>query len=564
MKRKITQSAFFSLLLLFLGVSNLCVFAQQADTVTVTGTGTNGSIMPGDLYKFINGDTLANGQRSHPNRFYRLERGKVYVVSGTMYFRYNVNLIADDDNPTSPTRPPMLVNGKLADGSNNQILIALMKNNSSYIFKNIFFQGVTTDKREDDDNNAISLGGDSIRLTVDKCVFNALGANCIVMWGKGNKLFVKNNHFRNLVRAHPFKGQLIVNSGALYQDSLVMTNNTSFNNNSYFWSPLAAVIKYERIEHNTLFSSVVNVLYSPWMLNSEVKSNLFYGMLAYGQKQTEIDGGWYDFNKSLSSIISLNRTSAYQIGLHGYTEKGRKVTVSNNDYFWPQAIKNNWTAQSLIASDLWMNTRTAGYFADKTNYPYLSESNNVSVNPGFNAAMEKTVMDSLVFWVNNMRNNNRSTYRNYNVGSTNLMLPTWPLPENLAYTNTQLMTAGHDGLPVGDLNWFPAAKAQWEAMQSTTPNALANPHEQGNLNLSNYPNPVIEQTTFKFSLSKSAKTSLKIITVDGKQVATIVNSNLNAGTHSFQYDASNLTQGVYICQLISGNYTAKSKLIITK
>ena len=562
MKRKLTQTAIISLIILLLGGNSL--LAQEADTVTVTGTGTNGNIMPGDLYKFINSDTLANGLRSNPNRFYRLERGKVYVVSGTMFFRYNVNLIADDDNPNSPTRPPMIVNGKLADGSNNQTPIALMKNNTSFLFKNIFFQGVTTDKREEDDNNAISIGGDSIRLTVDKCVFNALGANCIIMWSKGNKFFIKNNHFRNLVRANPFKGQLIVNSGNLFQDSIQITNNTSFNNNSYFWGSITAVIKYERIEHNTLFSSVVNVFYSPWMVNSEVKSNLFYGMLAYGQKQTEIDGGWYDFNKSLSSIISLNRSSAYQIGLHGFTEKGRKVTVSNNNYFWPQAIKDNWSAQSLIASDLWMNTRTAGYFADKTNYPYLSESNNVSVNPGFNAAMEKTVMDSLVFWVNNMRNNNRSTYRNYNVGSTNLLFPTWPLPENLAYTNTQLMTAGHDGLPVGDLNWFPTAKAQWEAMQSTTPNALANPHEQGNLNLSNYPNPVIEQTTFKFNLSKSAKTSLKIITLDGKQVATIVNSKLNAGTHTFQYDASNLKQGVYICQLISGNYVAKSKLIITK
>lgn len=562
MKTQFTQTAFISMLLLFFGINSL--FAQKADTVTVTGTGTNGSIMPGDLYKFINGDSLANGQRAHPNRFYRLERGKVYVVSGTMYFRYNVNMIADDDNPNSPTRPPMLVNGKLADGSNNQILIALMKNNSNFLFKNIFFQGVTTDKRQEDDNNAISLGGDSIRLTVDKCVFNALGQNCIVMWGKGNKLFIKNNKFRNLVRAHPFKGQLVVNSGAMFQDTLVMTNNTSFNNNSYFWGPLAAVIKYEKIEHNTLFSSVVNVFYSPWMLNSEVKSNLFYCMLAYGQTQTEIDGGWYDFNKSPSSIISLNKTSAYQIGLYGYTEKGRKVTISNNAYYWPQAIKDNWSAKSLIASDLWMNTRTAGYFADKTNYPYLSESNNISANPDFDANMEKAVMDSLIFWVNNMRENNRSTYRNYNIGSTNLMLPTWPLPENLSYTNAQLMTAGHDGLPVGDLNWFPAAKAQWETMQNNNPNALVNPYVNNNLKLSNYPNPATDYTNFSFDLPQVANTELKIFTLEGKHVATLVSSKLNSGIHQVKFETNKLASGVYICQLISGHYNERSKLIINK
>lgn len=561
MKKRFTLKVINSLIILFAGLNSL--LAQEADTVTVRGTGTNGSIMPGDLYQFINGDTLPNGQRTNPNRFYRLERGKVYVVSGTMYFRYNVNLIADDDNPASPTRPPMLVNGKLADGSNNQIMIALMKNNSTCLLKNIFFQGVTTDKREEDDNNAISLGGDSIRLTVDKCVFNALGINCIVMWGKGNKLFIKNNHFRNLVRAHPFKGQLVVNSGALYQDTLVMTNNTSFNNNSYFWGPLAAVIKYERIEHNTMFASVVNTFYAPWMLNSEVKSNLFYGMLAYGQKQTEVDGGWYDFNKSLSSVISLNKASAYQLGLYGYTEKNRRVTVTNNVYFWPQTIKDNWLAQNLIASDLWMNSRTAGYFTDKTNYPYLSESNNISVNPGFNSAMEKTVMDSLVSWVNNMRNNNRSTYRNYNAGSTNLLLPSWPLPEKLAYTNSQLMTAGHDGLPVGDLNWFPAAKAQWEAMQNDAPNALPDTYEQGHLKFSSYPNPATNYTQFSFNLPKAANTSLYIYTPDGKRVATVVSGKLTSGTHEFGFETGSLAPGVYLCQLISGDYLEKSKLIIT-
>ncbi|MCX7984818.1 MAG: T9SS type A sorting domain-containing protein, partial [Bacteroidetes bacterium] len=40
----------------------------------------------------------------------------------------------------------------------------------------------------------------------------------------------------------------------------------------------------------------------------------------------------------------------------------------------------------------------------------------------------------------------------------------WPLPENFAYTQpANLLTAGTDGLPLGDLNWFPTAKAQFEA-----------------------------------------------------------------------------------------------------
>ncbi|UCE04602.1 MAG: T9SS type A sorting domain-containing protein, partial [bacterium] len=39
----------------------------------------------------------------------------------------------------------------------------------------------------------------------------------------------------------------------------------------------------------------------------------------------------------------------------------------------------------------------------------------------------------------------------------------WPLPEDFSYTNSQLLTAATDNLPLGDLNWFPTQKAQWEA-----------------------------------------------------------------------------------------------------
>jgi hypothetical protein len=562
MKSNLKLLSIVIVILIYGGASNL--LAQMADTVTVTGTGANGAIMPGDLYKFINSDTLADGQRAHPNRFYRLERGKVYVINGTMYFRYSVNMIADEDNPGNPTRPPVLVNGKMADGSNNQIIIGLMRNKTNFIFKNIFFQGVSIDKREEDDNNAISIAGDSIRLTVEKCVFNALGMQNIVMWGKGNKLYIRDNIFRNGVRAHPFKGQIISNSGVLYQDTLIMTNNSSFNNNSYFWAPLSAVVRYEKIEHNTLYSSVVNVFYSPWMLNSEIKSNLFYGMLAYGQTQTEVDGGWYDFNKSLSSIISINRASAFQLGLHGFTEGGRKINVSNNTYFWPQKIKDNWTSLGVIASDLWMNTRTTGYFNDKNSYPNLLETNNISADPGFDAQMETIVMDSLVNWVKNFRTKNISTYRNYNVGSTNLLLPTWPLPENLAYSNMQLKTAGHDGLPVGDLNWFPEAKRKWEELNSTSTGIHNRKADNQGMKLTCYPNPVSHSTTISFNLTRNEITLLRILNLQGKEVAKIVEGSLEQGLHSWQFDVSGLTSGVYVCQLISGENSEKIKLIIAK
>jgi len=48
-------------------------------------------------------------------------------------------------------------------------------------------------------------------------------------------------------------------------------------------------------------------------------------------------------------------------------------------------------------------------------------------------------------------------------GSVCHLCPSWPLPEDFSYTDTQLKTAGTDGLPLGDLNWFPNEKAIFEA-----------------------------------------------------------------------------------------------------
>jgi hypothetical protein len=39
----------------------------------------------------------------------------------------------------------------------------------------------------------------------------------------------------------------------------------------------------------------------------------------------------------------------------------------------------------------------------------------------------------------------------------------WPVGEDFTYSNTTLQTAATDGLPLGDLNWYPAAKATFES-----------------------------------------------------------------------------------------------------
>lgn len=82
--------------------------------------------------------------------------------------------------------------------------------------------------------------------------------------------------------------------------------------------------------------------------------------------------------------------------------------------------------------------------------------------------------------------------------------------------------------------------------------------------LQNYPNPFNPRTTIEFSLAKSGYTSLIVYDILGKPVATLVNGELQAGYHTINFNASNLSAGVYFYSLNSGDFSSAKKLILLK
>ena len=78
-----------------------------------------------------------------------------------------------------------------------------------------------------------------------------------------------------------------------------------------------------------------------------------------------------------------------------------------------------------------------------------------------------------------------------------------------------------------------------------------------------YPNPFNAITTLNFVLPFDFQVSIKVYTLQGKEVATIVNSRLNTGYHSLVWNASNQSSGLYIVKMVPGNFNTR-KLIIIK
>lgn len=70
----------------------------------------------------------------------------------------------------------------------------------------------------------------------------------------------------------------------------------------------------------------------------------------------------------------------------------------------------------------------------------------------------------------------------------------------------------------------------------------------------NYPNPFNPSTKIDFTLPSNSKVKISIFDMTGKEVAVALNDTRSAGYHTIQFNASNLSSGVYFYKLdISSN-----------
>jgi hypothetical protein len=80
----------------------------------------------------------------------------------------------------------------------------------------------------------------------------------------------------------------------------------------------------------------------------------------------------------------------------------------------------------------------------------------------------------------------------------------------------------------------------------------------------NYPNPFNPTTTITYTLAQSVPVKLTVYDLTGRAVATLVEKTQSAGSHSVQFNGSNLPSAEYLCRLEAGSYTAVSKMMLIK
>ncbi len=82
--------------------------------------------------------------------------------------------------------------------------------------------------------------------------------------------------------------------------------------------------------------------------------------------------------------------------------------------------------------------------------------------------------------------------------------------------------------------------------------------------MQNYPNPFNPSTRIRFDIAKSSNVTLKIYDASGKEVLKVTDAFMNAGSYSFEWNASRFASGIYFYKLTAGGFTDVKKMILIK
>jgi len=325
----------------------------------------------------------------------------------------------------------------------------------------------------------------------------------------------------------------------------------------------------------------------------------------------------YQSNMSVTQNIFINcQTKPYRPGLdypetdvdslptgiinvrdlpEDYEQLDRKILVDANLIYWDPRLVNiadtansipidgytNWVSQMIT-----MNRRTQDMFDNDAGYPYLTEGTCYYCLPDFEETrnllgdMVDTLKNYSIAIMHSGAGAVLPDWRLVSTGAENYVVPDWPIPINLSYSNAVLQTIGYGGFPLGDLNWFPDKKAEWLAQRTEEYASIQEILDNGTMirgiqEISgslpgeyrlqqNYPNPFNPTTTITYRLPVSTTVELKIFDIQGREIRTLVNEHQSAGAHSVIFNAHHLSSGVYFYRLQAGRYFDTKKLLLLK
>jgi hypothetical protein len=562
------------------------VSSQRGDTLVVKDDIEFGSA--NTLYLLMASDTLAPA-----SRVYMLENFGIYSCAN--------NPATSTDHRTiimGPTQTPLKTDQGIAPPIiSGDLETGVSTYGGMNVNKDLLIKNIALEIGNSGGNNGgwafFNFGGAGMRLQVDNCIMEHTWWCWVGSSPADSRVFFTNDYMVNL-SGHSCRrngGVTDFNgSGVSHQDTLMVENCTHVNiqGTLYKFRPGVAV---DRVifNHNDFIDCAGFVFMNNGdQANMSVTNNIFVNcqLQGYSSILFTVDVGEVDPDGLPMGLINIRDDSTFQAN-------GANFYAGNNLAYWDPSLsdivstlntnqvnnKTDWVSQMIV-----MNTRTEGLLADQTNYPKLT-------NEGWITDQLPTFANTDVLFTTQLAKLKAyaiacvdtsygapldSWRQPSNPEASNFVFPDWPIPIDLSYTDTDLMTAGLGGFPLGDLNWFPSEYASWKAQASTeytnidnvlykktAVEGLPNVPQQFQLQ-QNYPNPFNPTTVINFTVPKAGYVSLKVYNSLGQEVATLVDGYKAAQTYNVNFNASNLSSGVYLYSVKFDNQTLTKKMILMK
>jgi hypothetical protein len=84
------------------------------------------------------------------------------------------------------------------------------------------------------------------------------------------------------------------------------------------------------------------------------------------------------------------------------------------------------------------------------------------------------------------------------------------------------------------------------------------------MEVSIYPNPVYDQTTFTFNLEKNTFVTISILDIQGRLIDMPFTGWQQQGGHQLTFDAANLPSGIYFYRIQAGNVSRSGKMVVSR
>lgn len=473
-----------ALFLLSLGLLSSASVAQEFTVCSETEAECMVEYHAGDFVPFNNAlrntilnDTL-NGARKHPDRVYVLESGGTYfTVDPIINDGFHLRIKTQDNPEFGPARIQL----KTDEAGESQGRLMTVQGD-------LTLDGVFVTGRHDGGATSnylpIRIAADNARVMVKNSIFEQSDFALFGIDSQHNKVYIYDSMFRNHInRTQQWEGRGIrFEAGA---DTLVIENTTYLNIGMTIIQSEAVPIDYTRFVHNTVIN--VGRLFNTGNFWKEgyVANNLFVNHYWHGEGEADgINDETREFPFTGFFVAEPTGPGA------GFTDVARRLVITNNA-LWRDPQFAAYYADTINAQPLF-NSETdsmfttfsaesgAGGFFRANNWEgsdpnitvYHTAPNLGSDYPETEIAL-KAIIPDMIDNIRDVREFRQSPFtywgwdpgRNPNPSSSSVqsILPEYLNPGDFSYDNSEYLTAGTDGLPLGNLNYHGNARADWES-----------------------------------------------------------------------------------------------------